>query len=204
LALNNEVTLGVHDNPQKVLERAYGLAEKAIALYDSSAWSHIALSYVSVLYKRDWDKAIAEAQRAVALEPGSAYAYGELAMSLTWAGRYEDAIPYYRKAFRLSPRPQPIWSVNLAWSHIAMGQYEEAIKILKRIAEIQPDHTRARTGLAEACVLGGREDDARKEAAEVLRIDPTFSVERHYSNTPYKDQAEVSRRKEALRKAGLK
>jgi len=63
---------------------------------------------------------------------------------------------------------------------------------------------RARTGLAEAYILSGREDYARKEAAEVLRIDPTFSVERNYSNTPFKDQAEVGRRKEALRKAGLK
>ena len=58
--------------------------------------------------------------------------------------------------------------------------------------------------LAAAYVLSGREDDARKEAAEVLRIDPTFSVERHFSNTPYKDQAELGRMKEALRKAGLK
>ena len=72
----NEVNLGVYDNPQKVLERAYGLAEKAVALDDSSAWSHIALGIVSVLYKKDWDKAIAEAQRAIAVEPGSAYGYG--------------------------------------------------------------------------------------------------------------------------------
>ena len=76
LALMNEVQLGVYDNPQKVLERAYGLAEKAVALDDSSAWSHIALGILSVTYKKDWDKAIAEGQRAIDLEPGSAYGYG--------------------------------------------------------------------------------------------------------------------------------
>ena len=58
--------------------------------------------------------------------------------------------------------------------------------------------------LAQAYVLAGREDDARKEAAEVLRIDPTFSVERHFSTRPFKDQAEVGCVKEALRKVGLK
>ena len=79
---DNEVTLGVYDNPQKVLERAYGLAEKAVALDDSSAWSHIALGYVSVTYKKDWDKAIAEAQRAIALEPGSAYGYAATGLVL--------------------------------------------------------------------------------------------------------------------------
>jgi tetratricopeptide (TPR) repeat protein len=204
MALGNEVSLGVYDNPQKVLERAYGLAEKAVALDDSSAWSHIALGYVSVSYKKDWDKAIAEGQRAIALEPGSAYGYGFLAQYLTWAGHDEDAVPYYKKAFRLSPRPLPIWSVNLAWSYIAMGQYEEAIRILKRITEKQPDQTLAHILLAQAYVLSGREDEARKEAAEVLRTDPTFSLEREFSNSPYKHQAEVDRRKEALRKAGLK
>jgi adenylate cyclase len=204
LALDNEVVLGVYDNPQEVLERAYRLAEKAVALDDSSAWSHIALGYVSVSYKKDWDKAIAEGQRAIALEPGSAYGYGFLAQYLTWAGHDEDAVPYYKKAFRLSPRPLPIWSVNLAWSYIAMGQYEEAIRILKRITEKQPDQTLAHILLAQAYVLSGREDEARKEAAEVLRTDPTFSLEREFSNSPYKHQAEVDRRKEALRKAGLK
>ena len=204
LALDDEVGLGVYDNPQKVLERAYRLAERAVVLDDSSAWSHIALGMVGIRYKKDWDKAIAEAQRAIAVEPGSDSGYGNLASTLTFAGRYKDAIPYYKRAFRLSPRPLPSWPINLAWSYVAMGQYEEAIRILKGVVEKQRDQTRAHTGLAEAYVFSGREDDARKEAAEVLRIDPTFSVERHYSNTFFKDQAEVGRRKEALRKAGLK
>ena len=203
-ALMGEVVLGVYDNPQEVLKRAYGFAEKAVALDDSSAWSHIALGLVSARYKKDWDKAIAEGQRAIALEPGSAYGYGFLAIFLTWAGRDEDAIPYYKKAFRLSPRPLPIWLINLTYSYIAMGQYEEAIRILKGIVQKQPDQVLAHMNLAAAYMLSGREDDARKEAAEILRIDPTFSVERLFSNLPIKDQAELNRRKEALHKAGLK
>jgi adenylate cyclase len=159
---------------------------------------------VGLAYKKDWDRAIAEGQRAIALEPGSAHGYGTLALFLTYAGRYEDAIPYYKKAFRLSPRPHPLWSFLLAYSYTAMGQYEEAIRILKGIAEKQPDQIVAHTMLAVAYMSSGREDDARKEAAEVLRIDPAFSVERFFSTLPYKDQAELGRRKEALRKAGLK
>jgi adenylate cyclase len=203
-ALSVEVQLGVYDNPQEVLERAYRLAERAVALDDSSAYSHMALGLLSILYKKDWDKAIAEAQRAIALEPGSAYGYGQLAMSLTWAGHYEDAIPYYKKAFRLSPHPLPVWSMNLAYNYTAMGQYEEAIRILKRITGRQPDQVFAHLGLAAAYALSGREDDARKEAAEVLRIDPTYSMERAQGRLLYKDKAEVGRLKETLRKVGLK
>jgi len=103
--LSNEVQLGVYDNPQNVRERAYILAEKAVALDDSSAWSHLALGQLSVTFKKDWDKATAEIQRAIDLEPGSAYGYGYLGSILIYAGRYEDAITCYKKAFRLSPAP---------------------------------------------------------------------------------------------------
>ena len=204
LVLSNEVQLGVYDNPQNVRERAYILAEKAVALDDSSAWSHLALGLLSVTFKKDWDKATAEIQRAIDLEPGSAYGYGYLGSILIYAGRYEDAITCYKKAFRLSPRPMPIFLMNLASGYTALGQYDEAIKLLKTMVDKEPDQTRAHAGLAEAYMLGGTKDYARKEAAEVLRIDPTFSVEAFYRNQPYKDTQEINRRKEALRQAGLK
>jgi adenylate cyclase len=204
VSLGNEVALGVHGNPKEVVGEAYKIAEKAVSLDDSSAWAHVVFGIVNITHKRDYDKAIVEAERAVALEPGSAYPYGQLASFLTWSGRYGDAIPYYRKAFRLSPRPMPIWLFSMAAGYIAMGQYEEAIKILKGIAEKQPDQLFAHTALVSAYMLSGRENEAKREAAEVLRIDPGFSVDRMFDNLPFKDQSEMNRRKEALRKAGLR
>jgi hypothetical protein len=49
----------------------------------------------------------------------------------------------------------------------------------------------------------GRENEARAEAAEVMRIDPKFSVEWFMKNFPV-DQASKDRLTEALLKAGLK
>jgi hypothetical protein len=53
-------------------------------------------------------------------------------------------------------------------------------------------------------MLSGMENEAKREVAEVLRIDPGFSVDRMFDNLPFRDQAEMDRRKEALRKAGLR
>jgi hypothetical protein len=50
----------------------------------------------------------------------------------------------------------------------------------------------------------GREQEARAEAAEVLRIKPDFSVENYARANPFKDNAIVEHRKGLLRKAGLK
>jgi adenylate cyclase len=52
-------------------------------------------------------------------------------------------------------------------------------------------------------VLAGRQEEARAEAAEVMRIDPQFSVERYAKMVPY-NQALVDQQVKALRKAGLK
>jgi hypothetical protein len=52
--------------------------------------------------------------------------------------------------------------------------------------------------------LLGREEEARAEAAEMLRINPKFSVEKWAKRLTYKNQADADRFISALRKAGLK
>jgi adenylate cyclase len=47
-------------------------------------------------------------------------------------------------------------------------------------------------------------EEARSEAEEALRINPQFSMERWTKTLAYKEQKEVDRYMDALRKAGLK
>ena len=50
----------------------------------------------------------------------------------------------------------------------------------------------------------GREEEARAEVAEVLRLNPKFSVDSYAKRLPFKDQAYTEQYVNALRKAGLK
>ncbi len=50
----------------------------------------------------------------------------------------------------------------------------------------------------------GQAAEARAEAAEVLRLNPQFSLEVHKHRAPIKDPAVLERHIAALRKAGLK
>jgi adenylate cyclase len=50
----------------------------------------------------------------------------------------------------------------------------------------------------------GREEEARAEAAEVLRLSPTYSLDVVRQTSPYKDPADLERTLAALRKAGLR
>ena len=50
----------------------------------------------------------------------------------------------------------------------------------------------------------GEEREARAEAAEVVRINPKFSLDYYRKTMPYKNQPLLDRLVAALRKAGLK
>ncbi|HME42307.1 MAG TPA: hypothetical protein VKF36_04405 [Syntrophorhabdales bacterium] len=67
-----------------------------------------------------------------------------------------------------------------------------------------PDHLVAHLWLACTYAMMGREKEARTEAAEVLRIDPTYSVESGARRLPFKNQKDLDDSVSALHKAGLK
>ena len=59
-------------------------------------------------------------------------------------------------------------------------------------------------GLAASYIHVGQEEEAHAEAAEVLKIDPEFSLERYAKTYPLKNKADLDLHVGALRKAGLK
>ena len=61
----------------------------------------------------------------------------------------------------------------------------------------------AHLSLAATYIAMGREKEAHAEAAEVLRINPKFSLDNHAKTLPFKDQSAIDRYIGALRKAGL-
>jgi TolB-like protein len=76
-------------DPGQSVERAGELAQRVTALDDSLSGGHTLLSWVS-LYKRQYDRAIVEVERAIALDPNNDVAYSQLANILVYAGRPEE------------------------------------------------------------------------------------------------------------------
>ncbi|MGH7274957.1 MAG: tetratricopeptide repeat protein, partial [Nitrospiria bacterium] len=186
-------------DPQ-TLERALVLAQQAVALDDSLPLAHWAVSRVS-LWKKQLDQAIAEAERAIALDPNAADGYAWLGAILDLAGRPEEAIGLTEKAMRLNPHYPPLYVYVLGHSYYLMGRYEEAIAAFKKAL---PNLSPAHQFLAAIYSRLGREEEARAEVAEILRISPNFSVEVLRQRLPYKDPADLERLLDGLRKAGLK
>jgi adenylate cyclase len=200
---SSDIALGLSASPQQSIARAIELAKKAISLDDSYSFAHSVLGSFYV-FARQYDKAVAEAERAVALEPNFSESLNYLAFGLCFAGRPEEAIPLVEGAERLNPIPL---AYQLSWMSLAYrltGRYEKAIEAAKRAIRVEPNNQHAHINLLVSYIALGHENEARAEAAELLRIDPNFSVDQFVKRTPYKNQAENDRLADALYKAGLK
>jgi adenylate cyclase len=198
-----ELFLGIATSPQESAEKGIEMAQKAIAMDDSMADAYGILALLHMLI-RDYDKAIAEAERGVALAPGGAWAHHFYAMVLKAAGRSEEAIPIFQKVIRLDPGGTGTYYVAFGDALRDTGRFEEAVSAFKKALQSAPDDIIAHVLLTGTYSLMGREKEARAEAAEVLRIDPRFSLDKFAPTITYKDQARTDLILDALRKAGLK
>src|SRR5262245_23687703 len=95
------------------------------------------------------------------------------------------------------PSPKGICSIFKTLS-------KEAISPLKQYVARYPHQLGAHLTLAAVYSELGQETEARAEAAEVLRLNPQFSLEVHKQRVPIKDPATLERHSAALQKAGLK
>jgi TolB-like protein/class 3 adenylate cyclase/tetratricopeptide (TPR) repeat protein len=187
----------------ETLEQALAEAQRAIILNEAYPAGHEVLGYI-YLYQKQYEPAMAEMERAITVDPNWAFGYAGLAEVLSRVGRSEEAIRMVEQALRRKPynADEHLDSVGAAYD--LAGQPAEAIALLKRYLSHFPNFLRPHLTLAAVYSELGREAEARAEAAEMLRINPKFSLEVHKERTPIKDLAMLERHIAALRKAGLK
>jgi adenylate cyclase len=195
--------LGSTKSPEETIDKGIEMAQKALTLNESYGQAHGLLGHL-YLAKREYEKAIAEGERAAALNPNDATAIAFYATSLGFAGSSEEAIPLFQKAIRLNPFG-PIWvNQNLGNALQMTERFEEAVSAYKKVIQRAPNYIWGHLMLAATYSKMGREKEARAEAAEVLRINPKFSLDFLAKTTVYKEQSVRENLLNALRKAGLK
>jgi adenylate cyclase len=176
------------------------LAQKALDLDDTNSTA------LSMLCESDWmqlryDQAVADGERAVAINPNYAAGFFALSDALNVNGKPEAAIRAAQKAMRLDPTGRDLYSYDVGVAYVEMGRYEDAVPILKQSLTSYPNILVSHIFLIKAYVELGRDEDARAEAAEIMLISPGFTLA---SLLPAKDVAGNKRARDDLRKAGLK
>jgi adenylate cyclase len=147
---------------------------------------------------------MAEMKRIVALDPNLADGYAGLAEVLSRVGKPQEAVEMVEQALRRKPFTTANQLENVGNVYALAGKLEDAIAPLKQYLTHYPNILGAHLTLAAVYGELGKEAEARAEVAEVLRLNPKFSLEVHKERVPIKDPALLERHIAALRKAGLK
>jgi adenylate cyclase len=197
-----EVILGASTSPRESLEKAEELVRKALAIDENNSDAHGNLGMI-YMQQRKYDEAIASAERALSLQPGSSWCLYRLGVALSFAARPEEAIPLFGKALRLNPLAPATFYYDFGGALRTANRIEEATAAYKKASEKAPNWFWPHAALAAVYSMLGRDEEARAEAVEVLRINPRFSLEWVDRVAAYKDRAPVKKFIDVMRKAGL-
>jgi tetratricopeptide (TPR) repeat protein len=185
---------------QEAIEKCLELADKAIEMDETISEPHV-LKCSCYTLAGEYDKGMSECERAIRLNPNSYDAKTEIGATLMILGRYREAISYFQEALRLNPRGRTALFRAYGWSLLLDGQVDESIVAYKKALQLAPRDIRTFSGLSAAYSLKGLDEEAVKMAAEVLKLDPNYTLEGRFKEfSPEKRNAMVT----AFRKAGAK
>jgi adenylate cyclase len=152
------------------------------------------------------EEAIAEAERAISIDPNDADGYIALASALSLAGRPGEAHQLVQQAMRLNPHYPPFYLYELGIAEFGMVRFAKAAESLERASSLNPDDRWSLRLLLATYGLLGRKEEAAGLLNTVGKswrgFDPLTvrSVAFWY---PFKRSTDAERLAEGLRKAGV-
>jgi adenylate cyclase len=192
---------GWMEDPAEGMRRAEQAARRALAVDDpgANARAHAILGNIYT-FTGNYELALADAERALELNPSDAIARSLRGGILLWLGKLDESIAASEEARRYDPRLAAEGMFNLALAYYLAGRYRDAAQTA---TAVEP---KARTVFLEAVLAAalaqlGEDDAARRVAAEVRRQSPFFDVKlfgQRLVNPAHREKAQ-----EGLRKAGL-
>jgi adenylate cyclase len=193
---------GWTDDPNKSLQTAFEIAQKALEIDKEEPQAHLALAAIS-LWRRDFAKALEEVGLCLALQPNSTEGLRLMAHIQIFSGKAADALDTLTANMRLDPVYPEITLYFLAEARFSLGDFEQAVVALKQRLERNPDSATSYALLASCYGHLGRMTECRAAWDQTLRIEPNFSIERRRRILPFRNPADFERRVQGLRKAGL-
>jgi len=171
----------IERNPEKRLRILLELAEK----YPKEKVFHSELGGIYSNRNRRAE-AIAEYEKALALDPDFGFAVNQVAYDYARIGDFDKALRYFERYAAINPgEPNPIDSI--AELYLRMGKLDEAEAKYKEALEIKPDFYQSCSGLAYVFALKENYSETRYWVKQHIALAPTPTAkwEGHWLNAFY-------------------
>jgi adenylate cyclase len=183
--------------------KALQLARQAASL-DSN--DPLVLTVLSAAYNLvgQVDLGLTAVEKALMLDPNSAWAWLRSGWSNTYMRRYDTAIEHFQRAMRLSPLDPMRFSalIGIGAAYLAKDRWDEAAQWIEKGLCERPDAAWGYRLLTAAYAAANRLEDAKQAAARFLDAYPDMTVSKAIELTPPSSPLR-ERIAEGLRKAGL-
>jgi TolB-like protein/tetratricopeptide (TPR) repeat protein len=151
------------------LPQAKEAALKAIALDPDLAEAHGSLSFTLIWYDWNWQDALKEAERAVALDPNSGFCHFAHAHVLSDLARHDEALAEARRASDLEPVYLLIRSLEGMFLYHAR-RTNEAQEVLEKALELDASFWVTHLTLGKVYAAQGRYADAIAEFSQAREL----------------------------------
>jgi adenylate cyclase len=183
--------------------RAFDLIDQSVRLNEESDYAHFVRGRLLLQVRREHDLAIAEAERALELNPNYPYAYALLGYAMICRGEPERGMTLIEKALRADPRRAKVaYFEYLAIGNFLLGDYAAALKLAENAAQRIGYLPYLRILLAIFHASLGQPDRARAEVEALLEVAPDATIGT-IKRPPFKNEIDSGRFLDSLRKAGL-
>jgi adenylate cyclase len=186
-------------NPS-ALDQAIKFARTAIELDPNLPEAYAEWGY-TIIRKRNFDAATAAAERAMALNPN--FADYRVATVFLMVGEFAKAIEIAKAQMRVDPFHPHLAPLIVGEAYYLLKEYGKAQRSLREAAGRTPDHQYGHAFLAAAYAQLGRLEDAHAEVAEVLRVNPNYTIGTQNRVSILKRAEDIAHLLDGLRKAGF-
>ena len=178
--------------------RAFELAEG-----DAAVMAHCGISLVH--FAQDYEVGMAMARAAVETNPNNLFVAVEAGIAALHCGTIEEALTWFLRANRLSPRdPRAYFPLTgIAHVHMVLGEYAEALSWATRSLAINANFNATYWMLIAANAHLGRKTEAQRQLEQLKKIAPGVTLARIRAGKPAKDPSRMANILEGLRLAGL-
>jgi DNA-binding winged helix-turn-helix (wHTH) protein len=164
-----------HMSPGESFPAARQHATKAIELDATLPEPHASLGFVKFYFEWDWRRAEVEFQRAIGVDPNYAASHEWYSIYLLAADRASEAFREIQLARRRDPLSLAI-NTDLGFHYYYTSQYDEAVKQLRFVLEMNKDFAPAHLWLGRTYQEIGRFEDALSEFQRVEANLPRWPV----------------------------
>jgi adenylate cyclase len=189
--------------PARTRTEALRLAQSAAAASgeDATILTVLGAAYSIV---RNHGVAARSLERALALDPNSAWAWNRSGWLQAFLNNPDTSIDHFERALRLSPFDPMNFNayIGIGGAHFIAGRYADAVLWIEKGLIDRPGATWAYRELTAAYALLGRDADAQAALSRLLNAYPDLTVSKVLSALVY-PQRTLDRIAEGLRNAGM-